>query len=275
MTLTKISRRRLMKMGAGTLLAAGLWPGALAAQDALAPDFSFVCVNDLHYIDQGCVPFFHGMVQKMKPASRDARLLLVVGDTCENGTPAQLAGIKEVLMSTGMILKVVPGNHDWTSQTDRKAYDQAWTDSLNYTFDHAGWQFIGMDTTDGVKYQDTSILKPTLDWADQMLPKLDKKRPLILFTHFPLGQGVKYQPANAEGLLNRFKEFNLRAVFNGHYHAYTERLAGNAACLITTNKCCSFRRNNHDNTPEKGFFACSTKDGKVVREFVEVSRQQT
>ena len=37
-----------MRMSAYSLLAAGLWPGALAAADAPAPDFKFLWVNDLH-----------------------------------------------------------------------------------------------------------------------------------------------------------------------------------------------------------------------------------
>jgi predicted phosphodiesterase len=272
MDMKQISRRRLMKMSAGALLAAGIWPGALAAQDAPSPDFSFLVVNDLHYVDTGCVPFFSGMVQKMKAASPDSRLLLVVGDTCENGTPAQLMGMREILKTTSRTIKVVIGNHDWASDTERKTFDTIWPDSLNYTFDHNGWQLVALDTTDGTKYQETSVLKPTLDWLDKNLPRLDKKRPMILYTHFPLGQGVNYCPKNAEDVLNRFKEYNLRAVFNGHYHAATERKVGDY--LITTGKCCSYRRNNHDNTPEKGFLACKTQDGKVIREFVEVSRQK-
>jgi hypothetical protein len=72
-------------------------------------------------------------------------------------------------------------------------------------------------------------------------------------------------------LLNRFKAYNLRAVFNGHFHSFTERDKGDY--IITTNKCCSFRRNNHDGTPEKGFFVCKAKSGRIVREFIEVDRE--
>ena len=37
-----------------------------------------------------------------------------------------------------------------------------------------------------------------------------------------------------------------------------------------TNRCCSFARNNHDGSKEKGFFVVDAKDGKLARTFVEV-----
>jgi len=262
----------MMQMSAGALLSAGLWPGALSAQDAKAEDITFIEVNDLHYIDTGCVPFFQKVVEKMKAAAGDSRMVLVVGDTCENGTPAQLNGMRDIIKTIGLEPHVVMGNHDWTGQTDREAYEQTWPKSINYTFEHGGWQFVGLDSSDGVKYENTSVLKPTLDWIDENLPKLDKKRPLILFTHFPLGQGVKYQLKNSDDLLNRFKEHNLRGVFNGHFHGFTQNQR--ADYIITTDRCCAYRRDNHDNTLEKGFFVCKTKDGVVTREFVEVSRER-
>ena len=75
-------------------------------------------------------------------------------------------------------------------------------------------------------------------------------------------------PHSADELLLRFKEHNLQAVFNGHFHGFTERKLGRVT--LTTNKCCSISRENHDGTKEKGYFLCTAKDGKVTREFAEV-----
>jgi hypothetical protein len=79
---------------------------------------------------------------------------------------------------------------------------------------------------------------------------------------------VRYQVSNSSALLDRLKEFNIRAIFNGHFHGYTERTRGD--WLITTNRCCARQRNNHDGTNEKGFFVCKAREVKVVREFVRV-----
>lgn len=256
-----------MKMSAGALLAAGLWPGALAAQDAMADPFSFIWVNDLHYWDQGCVPFFFRMIQKMKQSATDAKLLIVGGDLVEHGKAEEFAGVDEVIKGIGLTTKVTIGNHDWTSLTDRKAFEQAHPNSLNYTFDHAGWQFVALDSSDGTKAS-VSVLKPTLDWIDENLPRIDRNRPMILVTHFPMGANVTNRAKNADAVLDRFRNHNLRGVFNGHYHAFTERTSG--PCVLTTNKCCSFRAGNHDGTKEKGFFVCTAKDGKIQRNFIEV-----
>ena len=153
-------------------------------------------------------------------------------------------------------------------QTDRKAYEELFPDRLNYRFDHRGWQYVALDSTDGVKGSGVSVLPPSLNWLDETLPKLDKKKPTILFTHFPLGRLTPTRLANADAVLERFKELNLRAVFCGHYHGFTERTSGDV--VLTTNKCCSFARANHDGTKEKGYFLCSAKAGKVTRTFVEV-----
>ena len=127
---------------------------------------------------------------------------------------------------------------------------------------------MALDTTEGTKYQNTKIAADTLKWLDDHLPKLDKKKPLVVLTHFPLGDGVKMRPTNADDLLKRFLPFNLKAAYSGHYHAFTEKTAGEA--VLTTNKCCAFARGNHDGTKEKGYFLVTAKDGKLSRTFVEV-----
>ena len=76
--------------------------------------------------------------------------------------------------------------------------------------------------------------------------------------------------ANADAILERLKPFNLQAAFNGHYHAFTETKAGET--IVTTNRCCSFARNNHDGSKEKGYFLVEAKEGRLKRQFVEVKK---
>jgi 3',5'-cyclic AMP phosphodiesterase CpdA len=280
----QLSRRSLLRLSAGAsaLLAAGLWPGRLDAGDAPdAEDFTFVCVNDLHYFDNNCDPFFERMVKQMKatgeageagkgqPATEGKPdFCLIVGDLAENGTSEQLGAIRDHLKGLGMPTPVVVGNHDYINQGNRNPFEQLFPQQINYTFEHKGWQLVALDTTDGQRGSGTSVQKTTLDWLGDNVPKLDKKRPTILFTHFPLGFLTPCRPRNADDVLAPFKDVNLRAVFNGHYHGYTERTRWNAT--ITTDKCCSFHHANHDGTKEKGYFVCRAKSGKVERTFVEV-----
>jgi hypothetical protein len=107
-----------------------------------------------------------------------------------------------------------------------------------------------------------------LRWLDDTLPKLDHGTPTIVFTHFPLGALVPMRPLNADTVLERFTEFNLVAVFDGHFHGFTERKSGRT--VLTTNKCCAISRANHDGTKEKGYFLCTADEGRIRREFIEV-----
>ena len=84
---------------------------------------------------------------------------------------------------------------------------------------------------------------------------------------------VKYRPLNADDLLDRFREFNLRAVFSGHYHAFTECQRGET--VFTTDRCCALKRENHDGTKEKGYFVCEAREGRIEKKFVEYKPIQT
>jgi 3',5'-cyclic AMP phosphodiesterase CpdA len=260
------SRRDILQYSAGSLLAAGLWPGALRADDGAGEEFHFAVLNDLHYLDEKCGPWQEGVVAQIKGHKQGVKFVLVVGDLAEDGKPEQFDPVRSIYKSLDLPVHYVPGNHDWDEDKGRKNFDDLFPKATNYTFEFGGWQFLALDSTDGRKSK-AAVREENLKWLDDALPKLDKKKPLVFFTHFPLGPWVPYRATNAEALLERFKEYNLRAVFNGHFHSGTERQLGETT--LTTNKCCSFSHKNHDFTKEKGYFLCRAKDGKVAREFVE------
>lgn len=264
-----ITRRRLLHSSLGSLLAAGLWPGALAAGDPSSGTFNFAAVNDLHYFNDKCGPWFTRMVQTMKAQAGGIDLVLISGDLVEDGTREQQGAIKDILDTLKVPYYVVVGNHDYQSQNNRQAYEQLHPDRLNYTFEHQGWQFVGLDTSEGQKGQGVSAPKETFTWLDTELPKLDQKKPTIILTHFPLSFGVPIMLKNGKAVLERFIHHNLQAVYSGHFHGFTELKSGQT--VLTTNKCCSFHRENHDKTPQKGFFACSVKEGQVKRRFVQLN----
>ena len=264
----RLSRRQLLQMSAGHLLAAGLWPGALrAAGQAPADGFHFAVVNDLHYLNERCTPWHEGVVKQIKGHAEKPEFCLLVGDLAEHGKAEQLDPVRSIYKGLGLPLHVVIGNHDWQTDKDRKAYDDLFPKATNYVFEQRGWQFLGFDSTDGPKAKDIAVRADTLKWLDETVPKLDKKKPLALFTHFPLGPLVIYRSTNADAVLERFKDYSLQAVFNGHFHASTTRKLGEV--ILTTNRCCAFSRTNHDNSKEKGYFLCQAKDGKISRQFVE------
>lgn len=263
----KITRRAaLERLSAGALLSLGLWPGTLRAADsASGGSFRFIVVNDTHYLSAECGPWLEGVVRQMK--GENAAFCLHAGDLTEEGGKDHLGAVHEVFRGLGTPMYPVIGNHDYVAQTDRAPYASAFPDRLNYHLTHEGWQFLGLDSSEGQKYQNVTVSAETLRWLDDTLPKLDPKKPTVIFTHFPLGDGVIYRPSNAEALLNRFRDFNLQAAFSGHFHGFTEKTAGKA--VLTTNRCCALKRNNHDGTQEKGYFVCAAREGRLTRTFVE------
>ena len=264
-----LSRREMLRASAGSLLALGLWPGALRAADAgHGEDFSFIAVNDTHYVDEKCGAWLQTAIARMKACSPTPELCLMSGDYAEHGTVAEHAGARDVFKSLGIPTYGVIGNHDWQTNGDRKAYEEIFPKQINYQFDHRGWQFMALDTTEGLKAGGVKISADTLRWVDENLPKFDKKKPLVLVSHFQLGPGINNRPLNTDALLERFKDYNLRAVFCGHFHGFTESKLGEA--VFTTDKCCSLKAKNHDRTTEKGFFFCQIKNGAIQRTFVEV-----
>jgi predicted MPP superfamily phosphohydrolase len=263
-----LTRREWLRLSAGTLLSLGLWPGRLRGVDAPAhTDFTFIAVNDLHALEAACRPWFDNVVRQMKASAPAAEFCLLGGDLAENGAPAQLTLIKNSFAPLGIPCHAVVGNHDYQSTTDRSAYERIFPEQINYTFTHRGWQIIGLDSSEGTKANETRISATTLAWLDQNIPKLESRRPTILFTHFPLGESVFARPLNADDLLQRCYGLNLQAVFCGHFHGFTERPFRDA--IITTDKCCARVRPNHDGTPEKGWFVCQATNGEIKRSFVE------
>lgn len=267
-TSTCLTRRdALRRLSGGALLALGLWPGALSlsAKSGEPGAFKFITVNDTHFMSPDCGRWLEVVVAQMK--QEGAEFCLHCGDLTEKGQREHLASVRNIFNSLGLPTYVQIGNHDYATQTDRAAYEDLFPKRLNYSFEHRGWQFVGIDSTEGQRYEKTSIQPATLRWVEDNLGKLDPTKPTVLFTHFPLGEGVRYRPAAADELLERFKPFNLKGIFCGHYHAFTLRNQGGV--FAVTNRCCALKRNNHDKTPAKGYFVCEARDGVVTYQFVE------
>src|SRR5205823_6747516 len=96
----RITRRRLLQMGAGSLLAAGVWPGVLDAQDPPAGDFQFLVLNDLHYLDQRSGTWLEQRVfAQMRRCRQRPRFIVIAGDLAEHGTREQLGPVKDLFHS--------------------------------------------------------------------------------------------------------------------------------------------------------------------------------
>src|ERR1051325_9059203 len=160
-----LTRRELLRRSPAALLAAGLWPGALAAGDPETKPFAFLVVNDLHSLNKKCEPWFEKVTKQMAGHDEKPAFLAIAGDLSDEGKPEQTAAVKEIFAGLKVPIYVVPGNHDYTAkEQSRKAYDGLFPGRLNYTFDHAGWQFVALDTTEGTKASNTTISADMFKW---------------------------------------------------------------------------------------------------------------
>lgn len=289
-SLSQLTRREAIQL---SLLAGGslLLPNAPAmTAPAQAPgDFDFIAANDFHYHDDACAPWFTAVFAAMRESAPNAAFVLLGGDLADEGQPAQLADFQRLLPQLGLPTYAVPGNHDCTPATtpdgpvDWTPYRTLFPGQTNSAFTHAGWQFIGLDTADGDHWHDTTIAPGTIDYLEHTLATVEKSTPLVLFTHFPLGDHIvlppqqpgaptySFRPINADELLAKLEGYNLRAILCGHFHAFTERKWAEAT--LTTDRCCSRVKKNHDGTNEKGWFVCEAHNGQLTRRFVEIPRE--
>ena len=263
-----LTRRTALRLASAPIITLGLSRFVRAADNA--PGFTFIAVNDLHYFDDECSPFFHNVVTQMRASAPEAAFCLIAGDVADGGEAAQLAMVREIFRGLGAPIHPVPGNHDFRLDSDRSGYDTIFPNKLNYAFSHHGWQFIGLDTTQGTDFAETFIGAPTLAWLGATLPKLDASAPTVAFTHFPLGEGVMYRPRNADVVLEKLRTLNLRAVYSGHWHGLSELRVGETE--VVTNRCCARIRGNRDGSPLKGWWVCqAAPNGKLTRRFATLA----
>jgi len=263
----KLSRREALKgLSATALLGLGLWPGCHSPRAKSGGTFQFIAANDLHHLSAECDPWFDALIRQLRTHDK-AELALLLGDLTEKGEQENLGAIRDHFRGLRKPIYTQIGNHDYTTATDRSAYVKLFPNQINYAFRHRGWQFVSIDSTQGTAYTKTRIQPETLRWLDENLPKLDPHKPTVLYTHFPLASSVQMAPLNAPEVLERFRPFNLRGCFSGHFHGYTRNQFAEADVL--TNRCCARSRDNHDGTSEKGYWLVTAAGQTLTLEFIQ------
>ena len=142
----------------------------------------------------------------MSPA---ADFLMFGGDIAQLGDPVELDLGNEILKELKIKKHYIPGEHDWYLDMGKKW--EALFGDPNWTFDHKGVRFVGLDTIsrapdywtakkmtpeermghmatlDGtVAGAWAGVGKEQLAWLSKTLSDWDKARPVIIFSHNPL-----------------------------------------------------------------------------------------
>ena len=103
----------MLWLSAAGLLALGLRPRRLLGAEASGEGFAFIAVNDLHFSDAACRPWFEKVVVQMKQSAPEAEFCLLGADLADQGTPSQLTGIRDAFAKLEIPVHVVVGNHDY------------------------------------------------------------------------------------------------------------------------------------------------------------------
>ncbi len=145
-------------------------------------------------------------LQAMKPA---ADFLIHGGDLAQLGDPVELDLGNQILQEVKIKKVYIPGEHDWYLDMGQK-----WTKLFgqpNWTFDHKGVRFVGLDTVSrGPDYWTAKKMSPKermghmatldgsvagawagvgrdqLEWLNKTLSTWKKDAPIVVFSHNPL-----------------------------------------------------------------------------------------
>lgn len=180
---------------------------------AAEPPFKFAWISDTHLYPKSVNTRFVDKtiraakdVQEMNPP---ADFLIFGGDIAQLGAVEELDLGNEILKEVKIRKVFIPGEHDW--YYDMGAKWRQLFEKPNWSFDHKGVRFIGLDTISRAPdYWTAKKMSPaermghmaTLDgtvagpwagvgadqlaWLHNTLSDWDKARPIVIFSHNPL-----------------------------------------------------------------------------------------
>ena len=268
--LGRLPRRSFMKLAgisAGIAASKGLLPPhsfqlvdvAQAQRPAPAraglARFTFAYISDTHLYERKLNDRF---VRAMLQAVDDVNMLdpqpdfvLFGGDLAQLGQRGELELGAQILKSLKAPVKMMVGEHDWF--LDMGEYWKQLFGPPNYSFDHKGVHFVVLMSVVEKDFWTERKLTPMermktvagldngiqsrfevgpegRDWLKKDLAKVDKKTPLIVFSHSPLYK--YYRPWNfwtddAEQVQAILKPFKQVTVIHGHTHQLLTNRIGN------------------------------------------------
>lgn len=203
-------------VGAATVAQTFAWWPLLNTMEVAYADeapFKFAWISDTHLYPKSVNTRF---VEKCQRAVKEVQalkppvdFLLFGGDIAQLGKAEELELGAEILKEVKAQKHFIPGEHDWYLDMGKK-WEQMFGQP-NWTFDHKGVRFVGLDTVsrapdywtlrkltpvermDYMADLDGNIAGPwagvgrdQLDWLSKTLASWDKARPVIIFSHNPL-----------------------------------------------------------------------------------------
>jgi 3',5'-cyclic AMP phosphodiesterase CpdA len=217
--------------------------------------FRFAYVSDTHLYARG---MSHRFAKAAIKAVEDVNALdpqpdfvLFGGDLAQLGRPDELALGQQIIKELKAPVRMMVGEHDWYLDLGEKWNDMFGAD--HYSFDHKDVHFVVLNsvvekdfwTAKGYTPEERMAIVSGLDdnrqspfevgeaqrnWLAEDLAKVDKKTPLVVFSHSPLYK--LYKPWNfwtddAEQVQAILKPFETVSVIHGHTHQLLTNRIGN------------------------------------------------
>jgi Icc protein len=178
-----------------------------------AEAFKFAWISDNHLYPKNVNTRFvekaTRAVKEVQAMSPPADFLIHGGDLAQLGDPVELDLGNDILKEVKIRKVFIPGEHDW--YLDMGAKWQQLFGPPNWTFDHKGVRFVGVDTVSrGPDYWTAKKMTPKermghmatldgsvagawagvgrdqLEWLNRTLSNWPKGNPIVIFTHNPL-----------------------------------------------------------------------------------------
>lgn len=232
---------------------------AWQAEHPPASDFSFAQAADVHITDTKSVEILNDAVDAINADPRIA-FSVWLGDLTQNSTADEMALARMGLDRLRRPRYTLRGNHDLRDDIYQREFG-----ALSYTFEHAGWKFIMLDTNPGDR---TPLDAERMDWLRGVLAETDPAQPLVLCTHHPLAPGASLRLAGADEVLALFAGHNLKAVLGAHHHGNHEEMV--EGVLFTGTSCLATTRTNFDGSTMRGYRLFHCTEDAITTEFVPV-----
>ena len=234
--------------------------GVAAAQGAKVAPFTFAIIADPHLYSGKDHVFdkqLEDAVTQVNGMAQQPDFVMVMGDIAHNGEQDQMDKGKRILSALKAPIRSIPGEHDW--YLDMGA---AWRGAFgedNWSFDHKGVHFIGMNSILVPDFWTAAGLTPAQRrdwfmplnspvpgvwgcgekaraWLAKDVAKVAASTPVVIFTHSPLWDYYprwNFQVSESPQIRDILSKFVAVTAFHGHVHHTVYNKIGNMTSIGT------------------------------------------
>ncbi|MEN8191509.1 MAG: PQQ-binding-like beta-propeller repeat protein [Bacteroidota bacterium] len=144
----------------------------------------------------------------------DIDFVIASGDITEKGMNSELEKANSILSNLEKPLFIIPGNHDnkW-SESGCTKFKEIWDDD-KFTHITNNTAYIGINSSVTLRGGGGHFTPEDIKWLKEELDEIDSTKGIVLITHHPVNEDID----NWYELTNLLRNYNIKAVLNGHEH---------------------------------------------------------